>query len=84
MRSHEQRDYIHVMDLAEGHINALDALQRDETFRVVADNAGKGFGGSGGKYRAFNLGRGKGYRCVLASSVTASISCTGLMSEWVF
>ena len=46
------------MDLAEGHIACLDALDRDETFKQTA--AASGFGGSGGKFKAYNLGKGKG------------------------
>ena len=38
------RDYIHIMDLAEGHVLALAALQ---------DDAAK-------QYRVYNLGRGQG------------------------
>ncbi|CEH13837.1 udp-glucose 4-epimerase [Ceraceosorus bombacis] len=45
------RDYLHVMDLAGGHINALDALDDDSKF---ADTP------TPGKYKAYNLGRGKG------------------------
>ncbi|GAA5858283.1 hypothetical protein JCM5296_006939 [Sporobolomyces johnsonii] len=52
------RDYIHVMDLAQGHVDALAALTRDEIF--VTAQTGSGFGGSGGKYKAYNLGKGKG------------------------
>ncbi|KAL9933335.1 hypothetical protein V8E36_008053 [Tilletia maclaganii] len=47
------RDYIHIMDLAEGHVNALEALDRDEIFA-------SGKTATPGKYRAFNLGRGSG------------------------
>jgi UDP-glucose 4-epimerase len=51
------------MDLARGHIVALDALDRDETFVTETGKDGKkdSFGGSGGKFRAFNLGKGKGF-----------------------
>lgn len=50
-----------VMDLAQGHVDALAGLTRDELFKEPTQlQAGTGFGGSGGKYRAFNLGRGKG------------------------
>ncbi|GAA5921276.1 hypothetical protein JCM1841_002580 [Sporobolomyces salmonicolor] len=52
------RDYIHVMDLAQGHVDALAALTHDEIF--VTEQTGSGFGGSGGKYKAYNLGKGKG------------------------
>lgn len=40
------RDYIHIMDLANGHLSALDYLLRSK----------KGFG-----YKTYNLGTGKGY-----------------------
>lgn len=33
------RDYIHVMDLAGGHLNALDALVNDSTFANCEDRA---------------------------------------------
>ena len=45
------RDYLHVMDLAKGHVLSLDALEKAEIFR----NCGKA-----GNCRAFNLGHGKG------------------------
>jgi UDP-glucose 4-epimerase len=48
------------MDLAQGHVVALAALEKDETFKPSAASAGTGFGGSGGKYKAFNLGKGRG------------------------
>jgi UDP-glucose 4-epimerase len=41
------RDYVHVMDLAEAHVAALDALSTDEAL-------------AGGRHRAFNVGTGKG------------------------
>ena len=46
------RDYIHILDLAEGHLNAMVALDNDATF----DHAEAGHG----KCRAFNLGKGVG------------------------
>ncbi|CAO1629939.1 unnamed protein product [Sympodiomycopsis kandeliae] len=46
------RDYLHVMDLADGHINALDAIENDARFSNLPAGSGK--------YRAFNLGNGKG------------------------
>lgn len=48
------------MDLAEGHIIALEALERDETFKSSSASQGQSFGGSGGKFKAYNLGKGKG------------------------
>lgn len=47
------RDYLHIMDLAGGHVLALDAIEKDTIFAncdPVKD----------GMYRAFNLGRGAG------------------------
>ncbi|GAA6000350.1 hypothetical protein JCM10207_007974 [Rhodosporidiobolus poonsookiae] len=52
------RDYVHVMDLAQGHVDALAALPKDDIYAVQP--SGTGFGGSGGKYKAYNLGKGKG------------------------
>ncbi|RSH85141.1 UDP-glucose-4-epimerase [Saitozyma podzolica] len=46
------RDYLHVMDLAHGHVLALDAIAKGDIFA----NCDK----STGYYRAFNLGKGKG------------------------
>ena len=39
------RDYIHVVDLAEGHINALDFLLKNQS-QIVNLNLGTGFGTS--------------------------------------
>lgn len=54
------RDYLHIMDLAEGHLLALDALAKSEIktqspgiFQSI-DTKKEGY------FRAFNLGRGKG------------------------
>jgi UDP-glucose 4-epimerase len=38
------RDYIHVLDLAEGHVAALDALERTALGTVMAVNLGTGRG----------------------------------------
>ena len=46
------RDYIHVMDLAEGHLQALDALQTRTGAHVWNLGTGQGYwdmGGTGGK-----------------------------------
>jgi len=53
------RDYIHVMDLARGHVLAMDMLA--------------GLGASGGGVRAINLGTGKGVsvREIIAAFETA-------------
>jgi len=45
------RDYIHIMDLAGGHVNALEALDDDAKFKDTP---------TPGKYKAYNLGKGKG------------------------
>lgn len=45
------RDYIHVIDLASGHLLALDALAPESTiFQNNPDDA---------RYKAYNLGKGK-------------------------
>ncbi|KAG6829777.1 hypothetical protein H0H92_003567 [Tricholoma furcatifolium] len=46
------RDYLHVMDLAAGHLLALDALESES--KIFAPDT-KAF------YKAYNLGRGQGY-----------------------
>lgn len=46
------RDYLHVMDLAKGHVLAIDAIEKGTIF----DNCKP----ADGYYRAFNLGKGKG------------------------
>ncbi|MBT0726868.1 UDP-glucose 4-epimerase GalE [Rosenbergiella australiborealis] len=38
-----QRDYIHVMDLAEGHLKALDHLKNTQGYRAYNLGAGKGY-----------------------------------------
>jgi UDP-glucose 4-epimerase len=46
------RDYIHIIDLASGHLLALDALgPESDIFSNCSDNA---------CYKAYNLGKGKG------------------------
>ena len=45
------RDYIHIMDLAGGHVNALDSLDKDSLYANLP---------TPGKYRSFNLGKGVG------------------------
>lgn len=46
------RDYIHVLDLAAGHLRALDALGEGST---VFDNCP-----DAARYKAYNLGKGRG------------------------
>ena len=47
------RDYLHVLDLAKGHLLALDALATDSHLNVFHDT-------NGVRYKAYNLGRGQG------------------------
>ncbi len=46
------RDYLHVLDLAKGHLLALDALAPES--KVFEDCP------SDARYKEYNLGRGKG------------------------
>ena len=46
------RDYLHVVDLAQGHVSALNAIEAGKIYENV---------GKKGKYRAFNLGTGTAY-----------------------
>jgi len=60
------RDYIHIMDLANGHLSALDylfELDQQQASAVAAQNGNHNQTDSGEqcKFRAFNLGTGKGY-----------------------
>lgn len=48
------RDYIHIMDLAEGHTTAVDKLLSENT----------------GVFKAYNLGCGSGYSVLEVSSRT--------------
>lgn len=48
------------MDLAQGHVDSLAALVKDSTFETTSELTKSTFGGSGGKYKAYNLGKGKG------------------------
>jgi UDP-glucose 4-epimerase len=49
------RDYLHVLDLAAGHLLALDALAPSTTARDTCN------GKSPAPYKAYNLGRGQGF-----------------------
>ena len=44
------------VDLAEGHISALEALGRDATFATPAESTSS-FGTAGGKYKAYKCVR---------------------------
>lgn len=46
------RDYLHVLDLASGHLLALNALASDSKVFEPNSNAGR--------FKAYNLGKGKG------------------------
>lgn len=48
------------MDLAGGHINALEGLTKETTWATPCPGFKSGFGTSGGKYKAYNLGKGRG------------------------
>jgi UDP-glucose 4-epimerase len=48
------------MDLAAGHINALDGLTKESTWSTPCAGFKSAFGTSGGKYKAYNLGKGRG------------------------
>lgn len=48
------RDYLHVLDLANGHLLALEALSPDTQIDVFAGNTAPG------KFKAYNLGKGVG------------------------
>ncbi|KAK8850370.1 UDP-glucose 4-epimerase GalE [Kwoniella newhampshirensis] len=50
------RDYLHIMDLAGGHVLALDALAVPSSEQNIFSKCDA----KDGQYRAFNLGRGKG------------------------
>jgi len=68
-----------VVDLAQGHVDALRALPRDEIFAPSAEAASSGFGGSGGKFKAYNLGKGKGLSVL--DMVAAMEKATGFKFE---
>ena len=61
------RDYLHVLDLASGHLLALDALAPESTiFDNCPDEA---------RYKAYNLGKGKGM------SVLQIVDAQGMLEE---
>ena len=61
------RDYLHVLDLAQGHLLALDALAPDS--KVFDDCPGEA------RYKAYNLGRGRGMSVL--QILEAMRKCTG-------
>ncbi|WVO17584.1 UDP-glucose 4-epimerase GalE [Cryptococcus depauperatus] len=50
------RDYLHIMDLADGHVLALDALATPSSQPNIFSNIDP----KDGYFRAYNLGKGKG------------------------
>lgn len=66
------RDYLHIMDLARGHVLALDA--------IAAENIFASCDAKDGKYRAFNLGRGKGQSVL--TMIEAMRKATGFDYEY--
>ncbi|KAG8843822.1 UDP-glucose-4-epimerase [Serendipita sp. 411] len=54
------RDYLHVCDLADGHLSALEALEEGSNVFEHPDGVGVGPKEGEGKFRAFNLGKGNG------------------------
>ena len=48
------RDYLHVLDLAAGHLLALEALEDSSNFKGWESC-------TSGRFRAYNLGRGQGF-----------------------
>lgn len=68
------------MDLAEGHILALNALDDDATFATPQEQKGSGFGSSGGKYKAYNLGKGKGMSVMQCVDVVIRLF---ILDQWL-
>ena len=67
------RDYLHIMDLANGHILALDAIDKPEgIFSKCTEKDGL--------YRAFNLGRGKGLSVL--DMINAMAKASGFKYEY--
>jgi len=57
------RDYLHVVDLADGHVISLEATDpTTAAYQKVFSSPSRnlGFGEGAGKYKAYNLGTGKG------------------------
>lgn len=64
------RDYIHVMDLAEGHLAALQFISRMEIEERHNRSVGKG------GLHAFNLGTGRGYSVLeMVEAMKKSCKC---------
>lgn len=76
-RSHASNDKrvsfvrLQVMDLAQGHIDAINGLDNDEIF--VQKQSSSSFGGSGGKFKAYNLGKGKGMSVLKSVSTPLAV-----------
>lgn len=54
------RDYLHIMDLANGHVLSLDALDKSVADPSSSHIFSKIDVKKQGYFRAFNLGKGKG------------------------
>ena len=66
------RDYLHVLDLAAGHLLALDALSPDShVFDNCPDDA---------RFKAYNLGKGRGMSVL--EIVKAMEEATGFKYEY--
>lgn len=70
------------MDLAEGHIIALQALESEDTFKKSASAKASEFGGSGGNFKAYNLGKGKGMSVFKWGLILASVHSVGSRWSW--
>lgn len=66
------RDYLHVLDLAKGHLLALEALASDSK---VFDNCP-----TEARYKAYNLGKGRGVSVL--QIVEAMRKATGFDYKW--
>jgi len=60
------RDYLHVMDLANGHTIALEACEEGSPKSKIFDTPSRnlGFGEGKGRYKAYNLGTGNGISAI--------------------
>ncbi|KAL8277363.1 hypothetical protein RQP46_010203 [Phenoliferia psychrophenolica] len=74
------RDYIHIMDLAQAHIVAFAALENDKTFATPSSVVGTGFGSAGGRFKAYNVGNGRGMSVL--QMIDAMKKATGFDSKY--
>ncbi len=66
------RDYIHVMDLAEGHVKAVQGVLRDAAFGCQAINLGTGKGERGSRVGPVR------FSYLQSAAVSAGVFCTRL------